>query len=863
MSSILARGDLSTLAKNAHPVADHLHNALPYRYFNDETGLFENHGSFGFGKKLSVLGGANDDLVMALNNLMCRLPEGDKWDYQFVLTGNNQVGHLIDANAKSASQRGGIVATIAENQAIYAHHAARHGFNTRLSSAYRFDLKDYQSYFFCTSKEKETVVEDIKTSLEYGLAQAGLDHQPIAPTDLIDHVSQILNFNSVRNTPRQVDYDEDELLNKQMIELDSEFLIHRQYVESRCTFEHQKAAAHTRIINFTLRKLPSEFRLYAFSNCLASLKNAANSLRCPFRITCNFRIEPNGKQQVENEGKIRNLDKWAKSPMAMFLPTIKKELKERKALQEGFLRDEFKISSMVFTLTLFSSKATMKADMESARGVFSEAGLAIIPADMIQGQTLLSSLPFNMLSYFDDCKRAGRVRLIKTSNLVNFFPIVAEFKRLTGGLMLPTMRHQINYFHPFRCGTDNYNMAVTGASGSGKSFIMQGICNAVFSDGGKVWILDKGNSYKKLTQTMNGVYMTHTDIFLNPFTHIQSIEDKEGQSLGDGREHHASHDVHPMAEILDGITGLIAAMAAPNTALDDTLENALSDAILMAWEANKQKTLIDHVQDALFVIAKERDNDRRISDLGHQLNKFISTGIYGDIFNKSSRLDPSIHLTTIELDGFGDNVLRPVIFALIVAINQAMYLAGSRSIPKLCIIEEAWSLMSGNNRQSRAFIDKGYRTARKFGGSFCSVTQSISDFFTSDEAKAAYNNSDIKLILRQGSSFETFIKENPTAFDPTHIKIIKSFQEAPKTGYSSAMIMAGTQVTFHRLFADPWSRALFSTEPSEYEYCDTLMQQGIPLLDAVDKTAWHFYPDDMKQFEEIKAHHLQDKQPRA
>lgn len=860
MSKPIARGGLSTLEKHSHPEAEHLHNTLPYRYFNDETGLFENQSSLGFGKKLNVLGGANDDLVMALNDLVCRLPEGDKWDYQFVLTGDNQVGHFIDANTQNASKRGGIVATIAENQAIYAHHAARHGFNTRMGASSRFDLKNYQSYFFCTSKEKESVVSDIKTTLEYGLSQTGLDHQSMTPSDMIDHVSQVLNFNGSRNTPRKVPYNEDELLHKQMLELDSEFLIHRQYVESKCTFEHQKAPAHTRIINFTLRKLPTEFRLYAFSNCLASLKKSANALRCPFRISCNFRIEPNGKQQVVNDTKIRALSKWAKSPMAAFMPTVKKELAEREALQEGFLRDEFKIASMVFTLTLFSNKEDMKIDMESARGAFREAGLTVIEANMIQGQTLLASLPFNMLKFFNDCKVAGRVRQVKTSNLVNFFPVVAEFKRLTGGLLLPTMRHQINYFHPFRCGTDNYNMAITGASGSGKSFITQAICTSVFSEGGKVWILDKGDSYKKLTQTMDGVYMTSKDIFLNPFTHIKAIETKEGQALDSGKDSPAEgNDVHPMAEILGGVTGLIAAMAAPNTDLDDTLESALEDAILMAWEAKQQATLIDDVQEALFAIAKKRNNDRRIEDLGHQLNKFVSKGIYGDIFNKPSQLDPNVHLTTIELDGFGDNVLRPVIFALIVSINQAMYLAGSRGTPKMCIIEEAWSLMSGNNRQSRAFIDKGYRTARKFGGSFASVTQSITDFFKSEESEAAYNNSDIKLILRQGSSFTKFVEERPTTFDVAHVALVKSFLEAPKTGFSSAMIIAGTQVTFHRLFADPWSRALLSTEPNEYQYCEKLIDSGIPLLDAVDKTAWHFYPDDMAQFETIKAQYLQDK----
>ncbi|MUK51112.1 type IV secretion system protein TraC [Aliivibrio fischeri] len=851
MSHLIAKGGLDTLAKHAHPDAKHLHNELPYRYFDDELGLFENTNSIGFAKKLNILGGASDDLVESLNSLICRFPEGNKWDYQFVLTGNNQVSKFIDKNKKDISGRGGIVEKIASNQAIYAHHCAKHGFGTRLGKQYRFDLKNYNAYFFCSSKEQSETVNDFKSSLEYGLVQNGIEHSPMQPHELIEHVGQILNFNREQTRPVEKNYNDDDLLHTQMLELDSEFLIHKEYVESRCSVKKQDKPAHTRILNFSLRNLPTEFRLYNLSNCLASLKNASNSLRSPFRISCNFRIENTGKQKVANEGKIRNLNKWVNSPMAIFMPTAKKEYEERKELQEGFLSEQYKIASMIFTVTIFSNEEEMKADVAAALGVFGEAGLSLIPTNMIQGQTLLSTLPFHMLTFFDDSRRAGRVRQIKTSNLVNFFPIIGELKRLTGGMLLPTMRNQIGYFHPFRCNTDNYNMAITGSSGSGKSFFTQNIALSIYAAGGKCFILDKGDSYKKMTQTMNGVYMTAGNIFLNPFTHIAKAEALEGNSFSEA-SNDSKKEEDPMSILLGDITGLIAAMAAPTSDLNDYNESALSDAILIAWKKHRNDTLIDHVQEALFELSKARDNDRRLSDLAHQLNKYCTSGIYGDIFNKPSQLDPNVHLTTLELDGFTDTVLRPVVFALIVSINQTMYLAGDRNIPKMCIIEEAWSLMSGSNRQSRAFIDKGYRTARKFGGSFASVTQGISDFFRSDEAQAAYNNSDIKLILRQGSDFKKFVKENPTAFDPYYVSLINRFQEAKLTGFSSAMIQAGSVTSFHRLFADPWSRALFSTEPNEYQYCEKLNEHRIPLIDAVEKTAWNFYPNEMQEFENIK-----------
>ncbi|MBN8157081.1 type IV secretion system protein VirB4, partial [Vibrio vulnificus] len=83
--------------------------------------------------------------------------------------------------------------------------------------------------------------------------------------------------------------------------------------------------------------------------------------------------------------------------------------------------------------------------------------------------------------------------------------------------------------------------------------------------------------------------------------------------------------------------------------------------IIRAWERKHTKTLVDDVQTALFELSKEYNDDRRIHDIAVQLNKYCSNGIYGDTFNKPSMLDPNIDITTLELDGFNEDVLRPVI----------------------------------------------------------------------------------------------------------------------------------------------------------------------------------------------------------
>ncbi len=359
---------------------------------------------------------------------------------------------------------------------------------------------------------------------------------------------------------------------------------------------------------------------------------------------------------------------------------------------------------------------------------------------------------------------------------------------------------------------------------------------------GKVWILDKGESYKKLTLMLGGTYMTHKNIYLNPFTHLGKIADGSSFIDNDGEE------VNPLAEALDNITALFATIASPYEPLTNYQTNILADAIVIAWGRKKTQTLVDDVQSALFEKAKEF-NDSRIRDIAIQLEKYCSGNIHGDLFNKPSMLDPDIHFTTLELDGFAPGVLRSVIFALIVTINQQMYLSGSRSTPKMCIIEEAWSLLSGSNKQAQEFIEQGYRTARKFGGSFCTVTQGIDDFFANEEAKACYNNSDIHFILRQGEGFNKYLAQNPDAFTPLEKDLIKRFEKSSTAGYSSVRVKAGGHVSYHRFFADPVKRAMYSTEPNEYEFCENLVNQGVPLINAIHQTSMHFYGDQIREFE--------------
>lgn len=837
-----ANSGLETVFKDAKKSQNHIHTELPYRNYDYTENIFENTSSRGFGLKISVLGGANDQLIISLNNLVTTLPQGKKWDYQLQLIGHNRVSHYIDANEKIMAQRGGILAEMAKRDARYAHFAAKNGFFHNQKNNH-FDLRDYDAYFFVSTTEKNVEsLRDVRSEIETALVQLGFDILPVEPETLLTHVNDIINFNPKLDRPLIREYNPLEPLNSQALSYDTECLMRRDHLAIRHT-SLKGEDIKTRIVSMGLSKLPHDFRLYGLPECFSSIRNISRSVICPHMLTLNFRCEPTGKQEADNNKKINDLTKTVESKMVLLAPTAKDELKERKEIQSGLNSKEFIVTSMALTLTLFTNDEHQRQDVQAAKNAFEGAGLSIITLNMLQSQSLLSVLPFMMTDgFWNDAKKAGRIRTLKSSNMVNFFPMVLDFKRLKPGLLLPTMRQQISFFDAFTCGSDNQNIALTGGSGAGKSFLVQEVARCTYAMNGKVWILDKGESYKKLTLMLGGTYMTHKNIYLSPFTHLGQIANGHTFVDDDGEE------VNPLAEALDNITALFSTIASPYEPLTSYQQNILGDSIVKAWERNKTKTLVDDVRKALME-KYEEFKDVRIRDIAIQLDKYCTGAIYGDLFNKPSMLDPNIHFTTLELDGFAPGVLRSVIFALIVTINQQMYLSGSRSTPKMCIIEEAWSLLSGSNKQAQEFINQGYRTARKFGGSFCTVTQGIDDFFSNEEAKACYNNSDIHFILRQGEGFNKYLMENPNAFTPLEKDLIKRFEKSSTAGYSSVRVKAGGHVSYHRFFADPVKRAMYSTEPNEYEFCENLVKQGIPLNEAINKTSMHFYGDQIREFE--------------
>lgn len=211
-------------------------------------------------------------------------------------------------------------------------------------------------------------------------------------------------------------------------------------------------------------------------------------------------------------------------------------------------------------------------------------------------------------------------------------------------------------------------------------------------------------------------------------------------------------------------------------------------------------------------------------------------------------------MVVLELGGLQDKpaLLAAVMFSLIIYIEDKMY-RSSRSLKKVCAIDEGWKLLNFKNQKVGSFIETGYRTVRRHLGSFITISQNIKDFDADDAssaAKAAWGNSAFKVIAKQDTSeFKQYNQSRPNQFSELERRVIAKFGDAKDQWFSSFMLRINDNASFHRLFVDPLSRAMFSSNGRDFEFLQAKREAGVDIHDAIYELALRNFPEEMKELE--------------
>lgn len=583
------------------------------------------------------------------------------------------------------------------------------------------------------------------------------------------------------------------------------------------------------IRTMSLRSYPKGFHLSQMVNLLGDQKSGAMGYSCPYLISLNVQVVDYESEQNRVSLKQARATQLAEGQMGKFLPELHEKKRDWDIMQLAYNEGSGSVR-MFHQLVLFPEKNNIAKAESAAIATWRNAGFDIARDVFMQVPSFVASLPMTMTQQFQkDCERLKKFSTKTTFNAVHMMPIISEWKGVNMRkplIPLSGKNGQVMGIDLFSNDSGNYNACVVGTSGSGKSFLMNDIAKHYFSAGGRVWIIDVGRSFEKLCHNLGGQYIEfkpEKNICVNPFPMIENLD-----------------------EDMEMIKPLLSQMISPSRPLSDYELSQVEINLRLVWEEKGKETTITDLQQRLMRACPQggyqessmdaeggESCDPRIRDLAVQLFPYTEDGAYGKYFTGMPNVDFNSNFVVLELEELnGKKDLQAVImFLLMYKITKEMYEA-PRNQAKIVIIDEAWDLMGAGN--SGDFIEKGYRRARKYGGSFITGTQSVNDYFMSKPATAAFENSDWMLMLRQKQESIEALKRSGKLHMDEHMETLLKSITTRQGFYSEVFIKAG-QAGFGvgTLIGDPYSQILYSSKAEDYEAVQYYVRQGISYVDAI------------------------------
>jgi conjugal transfer ATP-binding protein TraC len=286
-------------------------------------------------------------------------------------------------------------------------------------------------------------------------------------------------------------------------------------------------------------------------------------------------------------------------------------------------------------------------------------------------------------------------------------------------------------------------------------------------------------------------------------------------------------NIDDLSEDMEILKPLVAQMISPSGTLTDYDMPVIEKAITTAWmKKNRSMTITDVAQAML------DSEDPTAHRLGAQLYPYTRDGMYGKYFEGKSNVDFTKDFVVLELEELKSkkDLQSVVLFIMMFRITQCMYKERDRK--KVCIIDEAWDLMRGGN--SGIFIEEGYRRARKYGGSFGTLTQSIEDYYKNPAAQAALDNSDWLFLLKQKKeSIEQLERGGKLKLDESGKRILSSVK-TEQGHYSEIFINSPMGSGVGRLIVDPFTLLVYSSAPEDWSAISHYRKEGLSVTEAIN-----------------------------
>ena len=802
-----------------------MHALLPWRGFDESSGLYVNAASTGFVLELPPFPGIDEETLGALSGTLAdAAPE--RCTVQIIHWASPRFGAALDAWAAPRSRAGPVQARIGEARLALL---ARGGWRALHSGGPPFTLSDCRVFVTAAlsgapGPAAETALGAFRRALEGTLASAGAQARRLEPDALLSLAVELVapdvrgtGDGGVARPPRR--WSPRDPLHAQCASPGRALTVY----PTGLAFHHPDGEdVGVRVLSAIA--FPEVWPGWRGNALIGDFYRDFLQPGCPVLTCLNLTT---GDQAAGERAFLKSAraTQQAGTGIARYLPGLPEKARDWQTVTER-LKDGEKLVRACYTVAVYAPLGSLDEAEQAVRAIYHGQGWRIVAERYVQLPSWLACLPMVSAGGLDtDLDRMGRMKTLLTSSAVNLAPVHGEWRGQRAdpdnppALLLVGRRGQPAPWSPFANEAGNYNVAVTGKSGSGKSVLMQELVAGIVGAGGEAVVIDDGRSFQHTAEALGGAFIAFgTDpACLNPFAMIDA---ETAHRDGDYRE-----------ECFAMLAGVLARMCRRRGSIDDIEAALVSEAIAAAWDEGGNAADLGTVRTHL--ASRE---DRRAKDMATALGPWCPGGAMGRLFAgaETPKLDAALTVFELaELKGRGD--VQGVVLMLVVFLSTQRMYHGPRTRAKAIVIDEAWDLLSGED--SRAFLEGAARRARKYRGALVTGTQSVNDYYANAAARAAWENSDWVIFLAQkDESVELLKQEKRIHCDPGMERALKSLTTAD--GRFAELVLHGPDGwRVLRLVLDPWSVALFSSRGPAFAAVERLKAQGLSTAEAIDRLA--------------------------
>ncbi len=742
---------------------------------------------------------------------------------QFILAPDSDIEYILDYYKKRKTRDNKIGQIMTEETAKFIGEGAK-----RLEKNAHIPVRVFRCFACVKSADN---IEEIIPTFEQMMKSANVNPVRMSDSHLIEWARSVFNNKPQRNQKPVTDFNETEVFTRD--KPIREYCIDRETVIDFRSRPAKIADRYAACLTPTvIPKSMNPQQTNAMFGGIMGLQDDQIQLNFPFLYSLNI-IYDSDRTTLDNKAAVTMSQNFA----GKFVTKIKSRLKEFGEYESE--KETNRFVKVLPTLWVFGdSKEELSDAVGRTKTVWAkeDAGAWQVEREGLLEQTLFiaSSLGglYNVYSNVNTIDRHLYMTLDAAANLV---PIQGDFSG--NGLpntVLVGRKGQLIGLDVFAKGSTNHNYLVCAESGGGKSFWLGTLLMDAYMAGEKLRVVDLGRSYEKMCRIAGGKFI--------------DFNRRHGKQVINPLDFYAKDEEDLEANIVAAST-VIAAMIYSKSQQQIPEHEWVIVVDAVKWAIAKQRSMdgTDAIYDYLRNY-KEHCGDEptyipefeaEAKRMAHNLKAFTSNGSYGSFFVGKSTINiADDDFVVIELDDIkGDpELFNVVVLQMMNEVTQDLYLS-NRQQRRFILFEEAPTILKENGVNNLSYLgqmtEEGYRRARKYGGSFGVVMQSINDTQLMGQlGQVVLSNAAYKFMLTSKSGqYAKACKDGVLDYDGFSESILTSLVNN-KPYYAELFIESPQSRGVARLVVDSFRYHINSTESEDVALFMALTDSRVGKLSA-------------------------------